>query len=193
MENCRIFQWPTEGRTSQRCDREDAAICICELLGFVVNILGESVMDSLSELVQKRYISGLIEWSINERKVKGRSVKRNLSLIFAAMRHHPTYETLDLNWLKILIENIPLERVDEIKKRKAAKYLHYSVVETIPAKIHAERLTAARKGETEVARKVMEELIMKWLVTLPWRQRNIRECRISNPSPNLFKRGHFTV
>ena len=28
---------------------------------------------------------------------------------------------------------------------------------------------------------------MKWLLILPWRQRNIRECRVSGPEPNLFK------
>lgn len=33
----------------------------------------------------------------------------------------------------------------------------------------------------------MDELLMKWLITLPWRQRNIRECRIGGATPNLFK------
>jgi hypothetical protein len=33
----------------------------------------------------------------------------------------------------------------------------------------------------------MLELLMTWIVTLPWRQRNIRECRIDGPAPNLFK------
>lgn len=28
---------------------------------------------------------------------------------------------------------------------------------------------------------------MSWLAMLPWRQRNIRECRISGPEPNVFK------
>ena len=28
---------------------------------------------------------------------------------------------------------------------------------------------------------------MKWLTALPWRQRNIRECRINGPAPNLFR------
>ena len=29
--------------------------------------------------------------------------------------------------------------------------------------------------------------MMRWLPVLPWRQRNIRECRIVGPNPNLFK------
>ena len=46
---------------------------------------------------------------------------------------------------------------------------------------------AEKKRPDQVASLVMKELIMKWLVTLPWRQRNIRECRIGGASPNLFK------
>lgn len=33
----------------------------------------------------------------------------------------------------------------------------------------------------------MEALLMRWIITLPWRQRNVRECRISGKAPNLFK------
>ena len=29
--------------------------------------------------------------------------------------------------------------------------------------------------------------MMRWLLILPWRQRNLRECRIGGPAPNLFK------
>jgi len=34
---------------------------------------------------------------------------------------------------------------------------------------------------------MMQQLLMMWLLILPWRQRNIRECRVSGPEPNLFK------
>jgi integrase len=33
----------------------------------------------------------------------------------------------------------------------------------------------------------MEELMVAWLLVFPWRQRNIRECRVTGPNPNLFK------
>jgi hypothetical protein len=33
----------------------------------------------------------------------------------------------------------------------------------------------------------MDELMMTWLPILPWRQRNVRECRIGGRIPNLFK------
>jgi integrase len=39
----------------------------------------------------------------------------------------------------------------------------------------------------QVARLVAQELLIKWLTVLAWRQRNVRECRIAGSSPNLFK------
>jgi hypothetical protein len=160
---------------------------ICTLLGFVVNILGEPASATLSELVQERIVGGFIEWSINIRKVKGRRLRRNLSLISAAMRQHPSYRSLDLRWFKILLDGLTLERSDALKKRKAVKYVAYDILDTIPAKIRAVRPAAEKKGKVYVARLAMEELLMRLLLTLPWRQRNIRECRSGGRMPNLFK------
>ena len=160
---------------------------ICTLLGFVVNILGEPAPTTLSELVQERIVGGFIEWGINVRKVKGRSVLQPLCLISAAMRQHPSYKLLDLRWFKTLLDGLTLERSDALKKRKAIKYVAYDVLDTIPAKIRALRPAAEKKGKVYVARLAMEELLMRMLLTLPWRQRNIRECRSGGPMPNLFK------
>ena len=33
----------------------------------------------------------------------------------------------------------------------------------------------------------MQELLTFWLSVLPWRQQNLRECRIGGPVPNLYK------
>ena len=80
-----------------------------------------------------------------------------------------------------------MERESELKRRKAEKYLEYDVVASIPGKIRAERPAAAKKGKSRAALLVMQELLMKWFTVLPWRQRNVRQCRIDGPTPNLFK------
>jgi integrase len=103
------------------------------------------------------------------------------------MRQHPTYSSLDLSWFKPFLESLPIEAESERRMRKEKKYLEYAVVETIPAKIHAERLSASANQESQAARLAMEELLLTWLLVLPWRQRNIRECRIGGPRPNLFR------
>jgi hypothetical protein len=168
--------------TSQKLQR-----ILCALLGFAINVRGESELSSLSQLIQKQIISGYLEWSINERKVKGYSLGCDLRLLAAAMRQHPSYASVDFSWFKPLLNSLPIEPKSELKKRKALKCLEYKVIESIPRKIHAERSAAAKKGVDHVALLAMEELLIRWLTVLPWRQRNIRECRISGTTPNLFK------
>jgi integrase len=34
---------------------------------------------------------------------------------------------------------------------------------------------------------MVDELMIRWLTVLPWRQRNLRECRIAGSAPNLFR------
>jgi integrase len=94
---------------------------------------------------------------------------------------------MDLSWYRTMLESIPSESYDDVKARKAKKYLEYEVLESIPQQIRAKRASAAKQGKEQVARLVMEELMISWLLVLPWRQRNLRECRIGGQNPNLFK------
>jgi hypothetical protein len=177
---------PKDGRHREVTSKRLRQV-ICAVVGYAINIRDEQNVESLPQIVQKRMIGGFVEWCINERDVKGQTLQRNLRLLSAAMHQHPTYESLDFSWFKPLLDGIPTERESELRKKKAGKYLEYKVVESIPAKIRAERPSAARKGIHRGSLLVMEELLMKWLVTLPWRQRNIRECRIGGSEPNLFQ------
>lgn len=160
---------------------------ICALLGFSINVRGGSEITSLTQLVKKQTVNSFAEWCINDRKVKGQTLQRNLRLLSAALRQHPLYKSLDLSWFKPLLDSLPIERKSESKKRKAEKFLEYEVLELIPAKIRAGRAAAEKKSMDHVARLVQDELLIKWLIALAWRQRNIRECRIGRPAPNLFR------
>lgn len=177
---------PKDGRyraTSGRNLRE----VLCGLIGFAVNIAGEAHVTSLSQIATESMIGAYVEWRLNVRAVKGTSVQQNLRLLSAALQQHPKYKSVDFSWFKPLIDSIPVEPESELRDRKAEKYVEYEVVAAIPSKIRADRFRAAKKGVDHVALYVMQELLMSWLVTLPWRQRNIRECRIEGSFPNLFK------
>jgi hypothetical protein len=78
-------------------------------------------------------------------------------------------------------------RKSESRRRKAERFLEYKVLELIPVKIRAGRAGSEKKGTVQLALLVMKELVMRWLLVLPWRQRNIREMRIGGSMPNLFK------
>jgi hypothetical protein len=85
------------------------------------------------------------------------------------------------------LDGLPTESAAEIRDKQIAKQVPYATVATIPAKIHVDRRCASRSGRMALAICVRNELLMKWLTVLPWRQKNIRECRVGGPRPNLFK------
>ena len=160
----------------------------CGVIGYAINVRGAVGLTSLSQVVTEPIIAGFAEWAINVRQVNLGGLHHNLRLLSAAMRQHPAYKALDWAWFQELLDGLPVEPESDLKDRKAKKYLEYQFVETIPEKIRAVRLMAEKKRPDQVALLVMEELMMTWLVTLPWRQRNVRECRVTGSSPNLFKR-----
>lgn len=162
---------------------------ISRLAGFVINVYGYSP-STLKELVQKHLVEGFIEWSINERHIKGRSLQPWLGSLAAAMKYHPAYASSDWSWFKPLLDSIPVEDDSVLKKRKAAKFVDYDELETIPGQIRAYREEYEKrrnKSEVRVAQLALEEFMFRWYLALPWRQRNLRECRIGGVAPNLFK------
>jgi integrase len=155
--------------------------------GFAKNIGHYGEITSLGQLLQKQIIAGYISWGINKQKMKGGPLVTRLACLLAAVSKHPAYKGMDLSWFRPLLNSIPIDSYDEIKARKAKKYLEYDVLKTIPGLIRVQRESEAKRGKDQIARLVMEELMISWLLLLPWRQRNLRECRVEGQSPNLFK------
>jgi integrase len=160
---------------------------ICELFAYVVNERGESGITSFPQLVQEQFVGGFTDWCINTREVKGESLRGLLRLLSAALHQHPSYKSMDLNWFKPLLDGLPTESKSESRKRKAEMFLTYKVLGSIPEQIRAGRRAAEKRGLQHVARVVQDELLFRWFITLPWRQRNVREMRIGGPRPNLYK------
>jgi integrase len=160
-----------------------------QIAGFAINVYGARPT-SLVDLIQRDLIEGFVEWAINERKHKGVTLQSRLGSVAAVMCHRREYANHDFTWMKLLIDAIELEDESERKQRKAEKYIDYDVLERIPGEIRAVRQTCAKKKKSSpkhIARMAMEEFMFRWLLVLPWRQRNLRECRIGGASPNLFK------
>ena len=157
------------------------------LYGFAINVAKVSDIEKMADLLRKPLIGAFVEWSMNDRKVKGENLRRNLGFVRAAVTQHPAYKDLNLDWLKQLIDSLPRSTQAERRERKEQKYLDYSVIESIPGKIRAHREKIEAKNPRKAAAMFTEELLMKWISVLPWRQRNLRECRIHGPKPNLFK------
>jgi integrase len=171
---------------------------ITRLYGFLINIQPQlqeasptkdpSTMRTLLDLVTFESISAFSDWWLNVRERKGRSLVVKLGPICAALKEHPSYKGSDFAWFDDLIRGIPYESESAQRERKERKYLPYETVVEIPGRIREKRKDAAKLGPVAAAFNVHDELLMQWLVILPWRQRNLRECRIGIKSEraNLF-------
>lgn len=160
---------------------------ISGVYGFAVNVTAESRISSLPDLAQPHIVGPYIEWCINERDVKGQTLQRNLRLFDGVLRQYPRYKGHDFSWFKPMLDAIPVESDAVLQKRRAERVLEYAVAEKIPDMIRAQRPKVTKRGSKKLALLVQEELMMRWLPVLPWRQRNLRECRIVGPNPNVFK------
>jgi integrase len=82
---------------------------------------------------------------------------------------------------------IPEEEEAGPRDRKSAKYLRYDELAEIPGKMAAFR-KKLKSGTKRYALLVRNELIIRFLLIMCWRQRNIRECRLGPlDKHNIFK------
>jgi integrase len=106
-------------------------------------------------------------------------------MVYAAVRYYPALKDHKFGWLSELLKQIPRDSQSEVRERKLRKYVQYDVVAAIPNTIRGERQKLAGVFPKQIARLVRDELLMRWLTILPWRQRNIRECKIN---VHIYKR-----
>jgi len=160
----------------------------CQLYGFAVRILGLKI-DSLADLVTERIVTEFTSWLINERKVFRQSVILKLASIHAGVRYYVTFRSTDFRWLQDLIAEIEPEPDSERQERKRRKCLPYEVVEAIPAKLRECRNSVSKASNPlGWAFLLHDELLMTWLLVLPWRRRNLCECKLGlqDEGANLF-------
>lgn len=160
---------------------------ICRLYGFVVNVEGIHTVKTLCDLVTEQNVGRFIAWSLNERKVKSLGLSVQLGGVCAALNHNPKFAHITSAWMPDLLKSIPEDSGAEALRRKEEKYLPYSILSAIPERIRKERGRIPKDHHKAIALSVRDELLIQWFLVLPWRQRNVRECRIGGRNPNLFR------
>lgn len=159
---------------------------ICRLFGFATKIAYFEGVQSLGTLFTEPVVSAFIEWGLNERGMTRSSLLR-LSMLYGAMRHHPKYKNSDYRWFTTLFDQVPQDDESRVQEKKARKAVPFQELRRIPALIRSERARFCFTSQRH-SRSVHDELLIMWLTTLAWRQRNLRECRIGDPeTANVFK------
>lgn len=153
---------------------------ISHLYGFATTIEQRVAPSTLKELFTEKSVIAFTQWSLNVRKLKGQSVTVDLYLLCGALRHHPEYRDQGFDWMSRIASQIQPDSESEKRERKEKKYVPYEVLQQIPARMHAQRKEVQNLGDKHLAWLVHDELLLSWLVTLLWRQLNIRGCGLAN-------------
>jgi integrase len=174
---------------------EGLKAAIEQLYGFATNIepkaLGPTspkicpTFASLTEFVTQETVTSWVEWLINTRKVLNETARLQVGMLYAAVRYYPDFVGRDFSWFSELTRQIPPDPHSGIEERKLRKYVEYDILADIPRQIQDARQRLVDGPAKKLALLVRDELLIRWLTILPWRQRNIRECRVGI---NLFKR-----
>jgi hypothetical protein len=162
---------------------------LCRIVGFLERIQGKRVT-SLRELLTEDILRDFVEWSVNKRKVKGYYFVSWFGMLYSSVRMYPDFNGTDFGWLGKLIEELPVKDVEEQKQAvKKRKWVDYEIVCRMPATIRAERLALKSQTIKRAALLCRNELLMACLTVVPWRQRNLRECKLGHQDDggNLFK------
>ncbi len=163
---------------------------LCRFVGYVTGIRGRQI-SSLDQLLARDLLKEFVEWCQNSRRVKGNSLTSQLGRLHAAVKkcRHPPVAGKDFHWIRELMREVRRESPDQIRQRKAAKWIEYELLEQIPARIRARAEARRRHWGRQFATIRRDELIFTGLLILPWRSRNLRECRVGDEDQggNLFK------
>ena len=158
---------------------------LCRLFGFAKNIAGFVGVTSMETLFTEEILSAFVEWALNERGITRESI-RKMSMIHIALRYHPDHKDRVYDWFPRLFQEIPEDDHSRAQETKAKKSVPFEELSKIPTAIRAERMKLDQ-GSIAASRLAHDEFLMLWATTLPWRQRNIRECRLGQPeTDNLF-------
>jgi integrase len=159
---------------------------VSRVYGYAIDVRKASEIGTMQDLMTKENVTGYVEWAINERRNSGLSMQTHMGLLHAALRQFPAFSSMDLSWFPPLIDSLPVESDSERKKRRSEKYVDYALLERLPKMIAADRAKQKlnAKDDAEMAKR---ELAIRWLISLPWRQRNLRECRVAGKSPNVYR------
>jgi Phage integrase family len=175
---------------------------ICRLYGYVHGTKGKNIV-SLQMLFNPRVLKNYREWLRTTRKVSEAGLRGSLIPILSAMLQSKTFDPKSLRWIEEFRRQLgTTPSQDEIRMKKAHKQLEYAEVAAIPNKLSKERYRLAHKKVNSstrrgglvsrltlfrLARLSMYDLVIRWYLFLPWRQRNMREMRVDGSEQNLVK------
>lgn len=129
------------------------------------------------DLFSEESVSEFVEWAVNERKMKSCALAPYLGTIHS-LRSYPPFGSIDFSWLPRLASQLPKDSDIQARARKERKWVPYDVLARIPEKIVRDANDIPDLSEKKRAERIRDALLIAWITTLAWRQRNLRECKV---------------
>ena len=157
------------------------------LFGFT-SVVRQRPVKTLAELLSKENISDYVEWALNQRELSARTLSVMLGMI-RALRIFPALKGTDFDWVVELASQLPTDFENLTQDTKDRKWVEYDVLAQLPKRIRKEAGKFSHVNNGIEAFMVRNALVIKWLTVLPWRQRNLRACKVMPCAlgGNLFK------
>jgi hypothetical protein len=163
---------------------------ICRIVGFLVAIKGKQV-STLEELFTQENFEEYVKWASEVRNLRGSALRTGLGIVCAAVKHYPPLlaKRFNSSWMSAVIAQIPPDPESLTRRSKESKWVDFAELKQIPDMIAAEIKDNPNASKRRMAWMVQRQLLIKWLITLPWRQRNLRECRLlsGKKHANVFR------
>jgi len=165
---------------------------ICRQYGYLTKVKGEQVT-SLRDLCTSPRTYDFANWCRYTRQLCKRTLLSPLASLYAALKAYPSFADQNLDWFTGLLAQLEDNEEDELiaGDAKERKWVPYDILEQLPERMRRDTDQLCRKGTPQYVAAIRDILLIKWLLILPWRQRNLRECRIGlqEDGANIFKSG----
>jgi hypothetical protein len=163
---------------------------LCQLLGYARNEREVKLNPlTVQELLSEELVTEFVDWGL-DRGLSPSGCKSRLPVLSASIKEYDSEPFLAKNfsWLDRFIptlEDTPRELID---LRKAEKWIEYDDLDSVPGKIEAE-MRRQKLGPVGAALMKRNASIMRFFAIVPFRQINLRGCKLGPPSMggNLFK------
>jgi len=137
---------------------------------------------SLKQIFRPKVFEKYRDWLVITRKLEPWAVEGVFAVLVGSALQYQQLAGGRI-WMTNFMRSIPREPNAERRQRMARKTLSYNALHDIPEQLFKERILIPQTPSTsrQIATLAMKELLIRWFLVLPWRARNICECRIRDP------------
>lgn len=157
------------------------------LCGYAIKERGMTHLVSVDPLLTEEFLKEYVEF-LMKKGCKRPAIANKLGGLHTVVYFLLRFKAKDLSWWRRLLDNVVPELKSAIRERARNRGLRYFKLLEIPYKIRAEFSSSPNLSDEAKAWLVHDCLLMAVAVMLVWDPYLIKTCRITGPSPNLFKK-----